>query len=132
MRNVVIKSQFFIIAITLFAMSFVSCDNEDKIDTRLPEILHKMDEAKKLTGVMHYDQSYQIWYIAVDDNDSLGNSIQRLDVWGRVDPVFLEEGLHILFSGEILQWTKNAREDPLNSGNCVINISHIQKHNELL
>lgn len=46
MRNVVTKGQFFIIAITLFAMSFVSCDNEDKIDTSLPEVLHKKEYIK--------------------------------------------------------------------------------------
>ena len=32
----------------------------------------------------------------------------------------------ILFSGDILRWNDNALEDPLNSGNYVINISHIQ------
>ena len=37
----------------------------------------------------------------------------------------------ILFSGDILRWNDNALEDPLNSGNYVINISHIQKLSDI-
>ena len=80
---------------------------------------------------MHYDRSFQIWYISVDDNNGLDNSIQRLDIWGGVDRTFQEEGLQILFSGDILRWNDNALEDPLNSGNYVINISHIQKLSDI-
>ena len=130
-RNVIIKCQFFIFAITLFAMFLVSCDDEDKIDSSLPKVLYKVDVAKNLKGVMHYDRSFQIWYISVDDNNGLDNSIQRLDIWGGVDRTFQEEGRQILFSGDILRWNDNALEDPLNSGNYVINISHIQKLSDI-
>lgn len=132
MRNVIVKCQYFIFAIALFAMFFVSCDNENKIDTSLPKVLHKIDETENLKGVMHYDRSYQIWYVSVEDNDSLGNSIQRLDILGRVDPAFQEENLQIIFSGDILRWDDKAIDDPLNSGNYVVNISHIQKLSEHL
>ena len=103
-RNVIIKCQFFIFAITFFAMFLVSCDDEDKIDSSLPKVLYKVDVAKNLKGVMHYDRSFQIWYISVDDNNGLDNSIQRLDIWGGVDRTFQEEGRQILFSGDILRW----------------------------
>ena len=81
MRDVVVKYQFCIFAITVFAMSFVSCGDEDKINSTLPRVMHKVGEAKDLAGVIHYDQSNLIWYISVDDNNSLDTSIQRLDIW---------------------------------------------------
>lgn len=131
MRNVIIKCQYFIFAFTLFAMFFVSCDNGDIIDSSLPKVLYKVDEVENLKGVMHYDRSYQIWYISVDNN-GLGNSIQRLDIWGEGDPAFQEENLQILFSGDIFRWNDNALDDPLNSGNYVVIISQIQKLSENL
>ena len=39
--------------------------------------------------------------------------------------------MFLVFSGNILRWNDNALEDPLNSGNYVINISHIQKLSDI-
>ena len=123
------KKVFLFLSLLLWLGVFNACssDDDDKIDSTLPRVLHEVGEAKDLTGVMHYDQSNQIWYISVDDNNSLDISIQRLDIWGRVDSAFQKEDLPVLFSGDILQWNDNAAGDPLNLGHLVISISHIQK-----
>lgn len=128
MRSVVLKVQNLIVAFMILGALFVSCGDEDKIDTSLPKLLNIVGEVKDQAGVIHYDQSYQVWYILVDDNGDSDASIQRFDILCYIDSAYKEEGLPVLFSGEILQWIDKAEGDPLNSGNLVITISNIRNN----
>ena len=113
-------------SILLWLGMFSACStDDDKIDSSLPKVQNKIGEVKDLTGVMHYDQNYQVWYISVGNNGGHDASIQRLDILHNIDSAFKQEGLPVLFSGETLQWIDGAEGDPLNSGNLVIIISNI-------
>jgi CO dehydrogenase/acetyl-CoA synthase beta subunit len=111
----------------LIATFFVACGDEDVIDTTLPRVVNEVGEANSLSGAMHYDQDHQLWYVSVEDTSGSTESYQRLDVWGRIDPVFQKEGLPVVFSGDVLQWIEEAKEEPLNTGHLIIAISQIQE-----
>ena len=85
MRSVVLKVQNLIVAFMILGALFVSCGDEDKIDTSLPKLLNIVGEVKDQAGVIHYDQSYQVWYILVDDNGDSDASIQRFDILCYID-----------------------------------------------
>jgi len=108
MNRTVIKCLCHSLAMMLIATFFVACGDEDVIDTTLPRVVNEVGEANSLSGVMHYDQDHQLWYVSVEDTSGSTESYQRLDVWGRIDPVFQEEGLPVVFSGDVLQWIEEA------------------------
>jgi len=127
MNRTVIKCLCHSLAMMLIATFFVACGDEEVIDTTLPRVVNEVGEANSLSGVMHYDQDHQLWYVSVEDTSGSTESYQRLDVWGRIDPVFQEEGLPVVFSGDVLQWIEEAKEEPLNTGHLMIAISQIQE-----